>query len=125
MEYLLGHSSHKTQPLDVGLFPPTKEYYSQYIRGFSSFSASAPIQKQRFLTAYAKATEKAFTPLNIRRGFRGAGIWPVDTKAAISNKGGIIDTSAAPLMPSTPKKHKRLEKDQFWYTPKSSREMTV
>ena len=74
MEYLLGHSSHKTQPLDVGLFSPTKEYYSQYIRGFSSFSASAPIQKQRFLTAYAKATEKAFTPLNIRRGFRGARI---------------------------------------------------
>ena len=28
-------------------------------------------------------------------------------------------------MPSTPKKHKRLEKDQFWYTPKSLREMTT
>ncbi len=85
--YLPAHTSHITQPLDVGIFSPLKNYFHQEMRSFASFSATAPVQKQRFLRCYYIASRKAFDPRNIRAAFRGAGIWPVDVEQCMRNKG--------------------------------------
>lgn len=63
------HSSHITQPLDVGIFSPLQEYFHQQTAGFASFQARSPIQKQRFITAYKIAHSKALTVKNIRHPF--------------------------------------------------------
>jgi len=92
------------------------------MRSFASFSATAPVQKQRFLRCYYIASRKAFDPRNIRAAFRGAGIWPVDVEQCMRNKGGIIHMELLPAVPETPKKA-LIGKDQFFYTPRSSKEV--
>ncbi len=87
--YLLTHTSHITQPLNVGIFSPLKNYFHQEIRSFASFSATAPIQKQRFLRCYYTASLKAFDPRNIRAAFRGARIWPINIERCMRNKEGL------------------------------------
>ncbi|KAK5994688.1 MFS-type transporter clz9 [Cladobotryum mycophilum] len=95
--YLPSHSSHITQLLDVGVFGPLKTYFRQNTQGFASFQTSAPVQKQRFLHIYFSAAEKAFTKMNIKSGFRAAGIYPTNVGRALE---GVV-----------------------WYTPQSSKEV--
>ena len=47
--YLPKHSSHITQPLDVGIFSILKEGCHQETSRFASFEARSPIQKRRFI----------------------------------------------------------------------------
>jgi hypothetical protein len=123
LRYLPPHSSHKTQPLDVGIFGPVKKYYSEEIKEFASFDTSAPIQKRRFLRAYRNATEKAFTPHNIRQGFRASGCWPVNAETVKNNIGSMISLSKAP--PTTPQhnKKRKLTEEDLVITPKSARDL--
>jgi len=61
------HTSHKTQPCDVGPFGPLKAAYrheaEQLFRGGSNM-----IGKQHFTLLYERARNVAFTPRNIRSG---------------------------------------------------------
>lgn len=98
--YLPSHSSHISQPLDVGVFSPLKTYFHQQTRGFANFSTTAPMQKQRFIQAYQKASEKAFSKRNLRSGFRKAGIWP-------TNVTRLLDQVVEPENPPPPPRPRR------------------
>jgi hypothetical protein len=66
---LLSHSSHLTQPLDVGVLGPLKKAYG----GRISFLARANIThitKDDFFPAFKAAFELAFTEQNIKKFFR-------------------------------------------------------
>ena len=69
------HSSHLTQPLDVGIFHPLKKYMAKELQPLIS-TGIARIQKVEWLIAFVKAHKQAFSSQNIFGGFRGTGIHP-------------------------------------------------
>ena len=69
---LLPHSSHYTQPLDVGVFGPLSTALGQAVDRFTSLGISR-ISKAEWLELYIRARQKAITSKNIYSGWRGAG----------------------------------------------------
>ncbi|KAL8300776.1 hypothetical protein RB593_010230 [Gaeumannomyces tritici] len=117
--YLPAHSSHVTQPLDVGVFSPLKAAYRRLTRRFASFDTSAPKQKKRFLQAYATASSEAVCSRNIRAGFQKAGIWPIKPPEE-----RLVEPFLEPARPSTPEPHKAgNEAGQLWHTPSNGQEL--
>ncbi|KAG7403314.1 hypothetical protein Forpe1208_v016670 [Fusarium oxysporum f. sp. rapae] len=120
--YLPPHSSHITQPFDVGVFGPAKAIFKRLAKPYAGFNATAPIHKQRFIQIYKKATDKAITPRNIRQGFKGAGIWPISLEKALEK---VVEPSRPPAQdpaPSTPQ-HQRVTSRVMPYTPKTGNEL--
>jgi hypothetical protein len=69
------HSSHLTQPLDVGVFGALKKHIASELYPFMR-TGVARIQKVEWLTAFVAAHERALSTKNIFSGFRGTGIHP-------------------------------------------------
>jgi len=69
------HSSHLTQPLDVGVFGALKKQMAAEIEPLMR-TGIARVQKVEWLTAFVAAHEKAVSAKNILGGFRGTGIHP-------------------------------------------------
>jgi len=80
---LPAHSSHLTQPLDVGCFRPLKQAYGRQIEGFIKAHIKH-ITKVEFFIAFKEAYQQSITVLNGKAGFRGAGLIPFDPQAVIS-----------------------------------------
>ena len=74
--YLIPHSSHVLQPLDLSCFSVLKSRYRNQILALSSLSDSAPIKKSTFLEVYHKARTEGLTEHNVRAGWRASGIVP-------------------------------------------------
>jgi hypothetical protein len=75
--YLPPHSSHITQPLDVGCFGPLKKYYGNELSRLTRFGR-VHITKHDFLEAFLLAFKKAFIEKNIKSAFRATGLVPWD-----------------------------------------------
>jgi DDE superfamily endonuclease len=87
------HSTHRLQPLDVGLFQPLSTAYSQEVNNFLTKGLGmVSMTKRRFWSLFLPAWEKAFTEDNIKSAFAKAGIWPVDQKR-------VVDTITRPSTP--------------------------
>ena len=69
------HSSHLTQPLDVGVCGLLKTLMASVIEPLISTELHH-ILKAEWLSAYVEAHDNAFTIQNIQAGFRGTGIRP-------------------------------------------------
>ena len=61
---LPAHSSHFTQPLDIGIFSPLKEYLSQALTPIVNAQV-ATLQKVEWLEGFITARAKAFSASNI------------------------------------------------------------
>ena len=70
---LPSHSSHFTQPLDIGIFSPLKEYMTQEIDPLVRTNVPQ-VQKVEWLTPYFRARGRAFSTNNIRSSWNGAGL---------------------------------------------------
>jgi hypothetical protein len=77
------HSSHLTQPLDVGCFSVLKRAYGKEIEAFIKAHINH-ITKTEFFIAFKTAHFDTMTPENIKAGFRGAGLVPYDPEAVLS-----------------------------------------
>jgi hypothetical protein len=77
------HSSHLLQPLDVGCFGPLKRAYGKEIENFVRAHINH-ITKVEFLSAFKNAFFAAFGEGNVRAGFRGSGLVPLDPDTVIS-----------------------------------------
>ena len=77
------HSSHLTQPLDIGCFGVLKRIYGRQIEDFIKAHINH-ITKVEFLTAFKAAYVESITSQNAKAGFRGAGLVPFDPQAVIS-----------------------------------------
>ena len=66
--FLIPHSSHVLQPLDVAVFGPLKNAYRRHLSDLSSIADSTPIGKITFLVNYHKARIEAITRDNIIAG---------------------------------------------------------
>jgi hypothetical protein len=80
---LPAHSSHLTQPLDVGCFSVLKRLYSRQLEAFIKAHINH-ITKTEFFIAFKAAHLATMTPSNIQGGFRGAGLVPYNPQAILS-----------------------------------------
>lgn len=79
------HSTHRLQPLDIGMFSPLATYYSQAIdRLLSESQGLVRLTKRDFWPLFYEAWEKAFHAKNVRSAWEAAGLYPLNPKRVIS-----------------------------------------
>jgi hypothetical protein len=79
------HSTHRLQPLDVGLFSPLSTYYSEEIDNLIAGSQGlVAMAKRHFWAMFRVAWERAFTKLNTESAWRATGIHPFCPEKIIS-----------------------------------------
>jgi hypothetical protein len=81
--YLIPHSSHVLQPLDLSCFSAIKSRYRAQIADLARYEDSAPVKKIRFVQYYDKARRESLTPFYIRAGWKAAGIYPWDPRKVL------------------------------------------
>ena len=79
---LPSHTSHALQPLDIARFKPFKTAFRQIRDAWCLANKNEPVGKQTLCEWTSKALKRALTPTNIKSGFRGVGIWPLDREAS-------------------------------------------
>src|SRR6478609_12247019 len=77
------HSSYLLQPLDVGCFGLLKKAYGREIEQLIRRSITH-ISKTEFFPAFYTAFQLTMTELNIKGGFRGAGLVPFNPEYVVS-----------------------------------------
>jgi hypothetical protein len=92
---LPAHSSHLTQPLDVGVFGLLKKAYGTQI-SFLARANITHITKDDFFPAFQAAFEAVFTGQNVKGCFRGTGLVPFDPDAVISKLDVKLRTPTPP-----------------------------
>jgi hypothetical protein len=98
------HTSHVLQPLDVGIFKPLKTYLSSKLDP-TIRTQVARLQKPEWVDAYVEARAAAFTPGNIWRAWRGAGLFPFNPDRVLRHirpPVSSVVSSAVLRVPSTP-----------------------
>ena len=71
------HSTHRLQPLDVGIFAPLAHAYGKGIdRLIQSSDGFSRMTKRRFWPIFRDAWDEAFTLANVRSAFASPGIFP-------------------------------------------------
>ena len=92
------HSSYLLQPLDVGCFGPLKEAYGEHIEALRHGSV-ARVTKLEFLCAFKTAFLHAMTEENIRCGFIGSGLVPLDEVGVLCELDVELTTPTPPGPP--------------------------
>ena len=90
------HSTHRLQPLDVGLFQPLATAYSQQISKLMLEGLGyVSMNKQLFWRMFKASWEASFTKKNITHAFAKTGIFPYKPKE-------VLDKIAHPIPPPAP-----------------------
>jgi len=93
------HSSHLTQPLDVGCFSVLKRAYGREIETFIKAHINH-ITKVEFFLAFKAAYSASITAQNSQAGFRGAGLVPFNPQAVLSKLDIRLRTPTPTITPS-------------------------
>ena len=97
------HTTHRLQPLDVGLFQPLGTNYSiQLERFIANGYFKVSMTKATFFPCFKRAWDLAFTEENIQKAFAKPGIWPLNLDIAVK-----AVTRLLPLEPILPSLHIR------------------
>lgn len=72
------HSSHITQPLDVGFFKPLKDAWKKECERYKLANPGHFVSKQSFARVFKDAWLHAAQPIILVNAFKGAGIYPLD-----------------------------------------------
>ena len=94
------HSSHLTQPLDVGVFGPLKTLMASALEPILSTEIHRLIRVE-WLSAFVEAHEGAFSACNIQSGFCGTGIFPYNPSKVI-NRVRLPIQDCVEIRPLTP-----------------------
>ncbi len=73
---LYPHSSHITQPLDVGFFSPLKQAWKKAVTEFNIDNPGLSVDKSTFCRVFKRAYLAAVKPGAIVRAFENSGIYP-------------------------------------------------
>lgn len=98
---LVPHSSHLTQPLDVGVFGPLKSAVSRALDQLLRLGITR-LEKVEFVEQYMKGRVEAFTPRNIKGGWRGSGLFPLSISKILWCLPGSQQSKLTDNKPSTP-----------------------
>lgn len=74
--YLLPHSSHILQPLDLACFSLLKSRYRDQITNLARFDDTSAVKKAQFLQYYHKASQEGLNARQITAGWKASGIYP-------------------------------------------------
>lgn len=77
--FLLSHTSHILQPLDVGVFNVYKHWHSEAIEA-ATMTGCRKFSKDEFLHSIGEIRRKTFKPHTIKLGFKLTGLWPINSK---------------------------------------------
>jgi len=97
--YFPSHCTHILQPLDVGCFSPLKAAYRLHAARLYQLSDASPFGKCGLLLCLQKAREIALTAKNIKAGFRGAGIFPLNAQKGLSHRELVLPIEERPKTP--------------------------
>jgi hypothetical protein len=79
------HSTHRLQPLDVGMFQPLATVYSKQLNKLTfNGQGYVSMKKRHFFSLFREAWAESFTEENIQLVFKKAGIWPINPELVIS-----------------------------------------
>jgi len=93
------HSTHKLQPLDVGLFNPLATAYQKELNNLMHIGKGmVSMTKRLFYPMFRAAWIEAFTEKNILYAFKKTGIWPYTPEQVL----GRIRKPIVPSQPSIP-----------------------
>jgi hypothetical protein len=96
------HSTHRLQPLDVGIFSPLSTAYSKEIdRLIQSSHGFSRVTKRNFWTLFRTAWNSALTFENIRSAFATPGIYPIDQSKVLRK---IKKETPSPIMSDSERK---------------------
>lgn len=99
---LPSHTSHKLQPLDIGVFGPLKTAYRDQVEQLYRGGAGT-VGKQHFTLLYSRARAVAFTASNIRSAWSKAGLFPHDPDRVLETfSGRHTNETATAAMPVRP-----------------------
>ena len=95
---LPAHSTHFTQPLDIGLFGPLQRYYGVLLAEW--FKGGYPaISREDFIPLLQQARERTYTIQNIKGAWAGAGLVPYDRRRVQSRLDKGIISQKEPESP--------------------------
>ena len=80
------HTTHLLQPLDVGLYGPLKQLWSQVLKGFKLVTMGAKVDKEVFPKLIAQMWPRVLPPEYLTGGFRAAGLHPLSCEAILATK---------------------------------------
>lgn len=105
--FLPPHTSHVLQPLDISVFSPIKTYYRQALAKYHNLEDSTPYGKITFLRCYHEARKLGMTERNIRAGWRGSGLWPVNIQKPLASP-FLLPDKRSEKKPRTPSPKREL-----------------
>ncbi|OCK98156.1 DDE-domain-containing protein [Cenococcum geophilum 1.58] len=77
------HSTHRLQPLNIGVFGPLARAYKKHLYNSALYGALS-ITKLEFLQYYQAARNKAISLTNIASAWRATGLIPLNPSTVIS-----------------------------------------
>jgi DDE superfamily endonuclease/Tc5 transposase DNA-binding domain len=80
--YLLPHTSHLSQPCDLGPFGHLKSYYSKNLKSFITLG-DTQITRARFNVLYHRTRQEGLTAQYILAGWRRSGLYPLDARKVL------------------------------------------
>jgi hypothetical protein len=78
------HTTHRLQPLDVGLFSPLSTAYSKHLEAWQRTNRYISFTKGDFLGIFTLAWNDSFTRNNIKKAWEATGIYPYNPERIIS-----------------------------------------
>lgn len=124
--FLPPHTSHVLQPLDISIFSPIKAYYRQALAKYLDLEDSTPYGKMVFLRCYHEARKLGLTERNIRAGWLGSGLWPVNMAKPLMSKFVLPEQESQKTTPRTPlqaARVKRYSNSIVFNTPRRSQQI--
>jgi hypothetical protein len=107
--YLIPHSSHILQPLDLACFSLLKCRYRDEIANLARYDDASAVKKSRFLKTYEKASNEALSTYYIRTAWNAAGIYPWDPRKVIRSSQVLQNSQNERILPTTPPSRKQAQ----------------
>ena len=105
--YLLclpSHTTHLSQPLDVGVFKALKSHYSKQCQKYMATNPGRIITTEAIASILSKAWPLSFTPVNIMAGFKKSGAFPLNpgevTDRHLAPSKGVYEKESSPHLPA-------------------------
>ena len=99
LHLLLPHSSHLLQPLDVGVFGPLKKAISARLDRLLRVGITR-LERREWVERYIEARDISITENNIRGGWRGSGLVPLNRTRVTHSLPAVIMRPTTPPAPS-------------------------
>ena len=122
--YLIPHSSHVLQPLDLACFSPLKGAYRAHLLKIANLNDSAPVKKIRFVQYYELARQAGLSITNAQAGWRASGIYPWDPLKVLQSTAVLKATqTSTPHVPTTTSTTRTLSDNIPVPTPRNSQDL--